>query len=1413
MPEAARRGDEVSHTEATVGLLAGSVAAAAAMEGTEALVGVAIAAGAVSGGVGFVLVLGIGALACWGLPKLGAMIGRHVDKPPEGNIMATSTNVFINGAPAAHTLDPVDCHAGEQLAEGSKTVFVNRQLASRHGDKTTQGGVVVTYSPDVFIGGPTAQVAAINDIPAWAEWVSTGIMVLPGVAKLGMSLLEDAGGALTRTAEAGAAATEKEGAAAAAAADGAGGETGAGAAADGDAASAAGEDSAAGGRPAEESCETCGQEGEPVNPASGAVFSEHLDFALPGPLPLTFRRVWTSTSTIDGELGHGWHHSLDMALVERPGGRVALRLADGRYTGFARPASGRPSLNPAERLQLWDHGGSFVVTDYDGLAHHFAAPSPDGVRRLAGIADLNGNRITLRRDPAGGLAGITDSAGRDLVVSRDRHGRITGIDGPHPDGTGLLALASFGYGPEGDLVQTRDANGAGFDFTYVRHRITAIRWPAGLTFRFDYDPSGRCTRTMGDDGLFERHFAYDLVARTTTVRDGQGTTRRYEWNGAGRITAVTDGLGRRRTTSYDGHQHVVAETRADGASRSRAYDGYGRVVVDTRFDGGRTTVAYQADRPDGLVLALPETVTDAAGKATRYRFDERANLMAQASPGGLLRRWLRNTRGLPLVIQDAIGVRQRFTWDGAGNLVVHAGSGADRFGLSYDALGRIVSMERAGMLALRYQRDGRGDVIGIERADGTRTALSRDEEGHVTAHRDRAGRLTRWLYAGRSQPLRRIGPDGRETGYEYDADLRLTALVNAKGERASFAYDQAGQMTEQVGFDGRRQRYAYTAAGFLAEHGDEEGRLARYERDPLGRLLQTSFADGTRRTYRYDRLGRLAAADNEARRLEFAWTADGVLAEERQDGLVLRHNSDIRGRRTGTMLPDGRCLAIEWDGDDRFAALSLDGAAITTVRRDGLGRETARRDGALTTLTGYDPQGRLLNQVTRAGGRDPVLARRYAYDDTDRLTEVDDQLAGRRGYAYDSADRLIGTTGEDPEHFVFDPADNLLGSGGLAVGDRLLVHGDSKFEYDDCGNRILERRGAGGAVERAYTYGPDNQLAAVEERSRRGHRRTSFAYDALGRRIAKVSVFTPPSPANDTMPASPVRTVSMFLWNGDVMLAEASGPDALATLYLHDPGTFRPAAQLRRAAADKPAALYHYHLDRIGTPREVTNDDGQIVWRARFRGWGTLAEAPVVDIPQPIRFQGQYADAETGLHYNRFRYYAPGEGRYLQTDPIGFAGGGNLSAYVQDPTSFVDPYGLACENGGKSRLPRSNGSWDGEVGESNWRSTNPEVTAVTGGDPVPFSNGRPDFSQWSKGEITFPKGELNGTNSDFSKVYQEVANQKGLANRTAGKDYLKQQGLTPHHLDDTTIQLIPTDLHGNVPHIGAASDLRGATLP
>ena len=101
-----------------------------------------------------------------------------------------------------------------------------------------------------------------------------------------------------------------------------------------------------------------------------------------------------------------------------------------------------------------------------------------------------------------------------------------------------------------------------------------------------------------------------------------------------------------------------------------------------------------------------------------------------------------------------------------------------------------------------------------------------------------------------------------------------------------------------------------------------------------------------------------------------------------------------------------------------------------------------------------------------------------------------------------------------------------------------------------------------------------------------------------------------------------------------------------------------------------------FHTDHLGTPLALSDDNGQLLWYAQPDDWGAV-QAAHGSVTQPIRFQGQYHDAESGLFYNRHRYYDPGMGRYVSQDPIGLAGGVNFYGYVEgNPARFIDPRGL-----------------------------------------------------------------------------------------------------------------------------------------
>lgn len=166
--------------------------------------------------------------------------------------------------------------------------------------------------------------------------------------------------------------------------------------------------------------------------------------------------------------------------------------------------------------------------------------------------------------------------------------------------------------------------------------------------------------------------------------------------------------------------------------------------------------------------------------------------------------------------------------------------------------------------------------------------------------------------------------------------------------------------------------------------------------------------------------------------------------------------------------------------------------------------------------------------------------------------------------------------------------------------------------------------------------------------------RFHYGYDALGRRITKQDAFG----------------TTLYLWDGDQMVLERRGGNETHTLYL--PHSFVPLAQIHNGR------VHHLHTDHLGTPLEASNDAGTITWRVTYKTWGNVLLQEKEQITQNLRFQGQYFDQETGLHYNRFRYYDPQAGRFISQDPIGLAGGVNLFQYAPNSTGWVDPVGLAA---------------------------------------------------------------------------------------------------------------------------------------
>jgi len=234
------------------------------------------------------------------------------------------------------------------------------------------------------------------------------------------------------------------------------------------------------------------------------------------------------------------------------------------------------------------------------------------------------------------------------------------------------------------------------------------------------------------------------------------------------------------------------------------------------------------------------------------------------------------------------------------------------------------------------------------------------------------------------------------------------------------------------------------------------------------------------------------------------------------------------------------------------------------------------------------------------------------------------------------------------ERFGHDPA-----------GNRLMIQGDRHYDYDAFGNLIRERRGRAHALITEYRYDCQHRLIGITQPN---GQTASYRYDPFGRRISKTVD----------------GTTTEFFWQGDKLIAEHHADRHRS--YLYEPDSFRPLALLE-GFGPKATKPYHYQLDHLGTPQELTAPDGEIVWSAHYRAYGQISRLDKGKVDNPLRFQGQYFDQESGLHYNRHRYYNPDIGRYLTPDPVKLAGGINGYQYAPNPTGWVDPLGLSCKSG------------------------------------------------------------------------------------------------------------------------------------
>jgi RHS repeat-associated protein len=1004
--------------------------------------------------------------------------------------------------------------------------------------------------------------------------------------------------------------------------------------------------------------------GCPVSMVTGEELLTLTDAVLDGVLPFEFTRLYRSSAVeIDAGLGFGWSHSLAHRLVFE-GDFVVWVDHENRRTRFPLPSIERPAIhNSLSRAAIFlgDEPEELILALAGDTArfYHFRAG------RLTAISDAYGNRLTVQRDRSDRVQRLDNGAGRSLLLRYDR-AQLLGVDYQvFRDGAWSTeqALVSYRYDAYRHLIEASNAVGDSERYDYDdAHVILQRQLAGGASFFWEWERSGKAARCV-------RHWASFSQMNT-----------RYVWAEDGSV-AVHYVDGTEETYVHDERARLVRKVSADGGEQLKAYDSSGRLIAEQDALGAVTE--YRYDEVGRLIALIPPDEAPTSyeyrngflHKRTRgdavwiYRRNAEGDVTEAVDPDGQVTHYYYDTRGQLLSIRYPDSSRHRLVWNSLGQLTEETLSdgGVRRF--SYDALGRRTTTADEHGAVTRQHWDAVGRLIQTTFPDGATRAYSYGAYGQVTAERDELGRITRYEYDDDLHLVsRRINPDGTRVQYRYDhAQLLLTEIENESGEKYRLDYTPTGLIRQESGFDGRRTAYAYDLNGHLlekTEFGDDGSQLVTaYKRDAAGCLLVKTLPDGIKVSYQYDRLGRLIGVDDgQQHPLAFEYDRQDRLITEHQGWGTLRYRYDACGQLKRLRLPDNSVLDYRHAKGGALTGIDLNGAELSRHVYQS-GRELQRQQGLLLSEYSYDDQGRLLAHAV-GHQRDALYRRDYAYNANGNLAHIADSRHGQRTYGYDALDRLIRvrhSRDELPESFAHDPAGNLLMQDrpgpSQIKGNRLLMQGDRHYDYDAFGNLIRERRGRAQTLVTAYRYDSQHRLIGL---TRPDGQTASYRYDAFGRRISKT--------VNGE--------TTEFFWQGDHLVAESSEHEYRS--YVYEPGTFRPLALLD-GKGPKKACPFYYQLDHLGTPQELTDYSGDIVWSAQYDAYGKVATLTLAGddyLNQPLRFQGQYFDAESGLHYNRHRYYDPRLGRYLTPDPIKLAGGLNQYQYVPNPTGWVDPLGL-----------------------------------------------------------------------------------------------------------------------------------------
>lgn len=949
--------------------------------------------------------------------------------------------------------------------------------------------------------------------------------------------------------------------------------------------------------------------------------------------------------------------------------------------------------NSGKLTLVTDPHGRTIGFQYDAMSH------------VSTVIDPNGNPIVYTYDSNSNLVSVTfedQKVKQYLYENQSFRHALTGIVDENNS-----RYATIGYDSQGRAMSTQHAGGAELTtLAYNSGGTTTVTDPMGTARQFAFqkilnvshvtsitgavcDTCGFASQTLDSHGNVATRT--DFRGNITTY--GYDLTRNLETS---RTEAYGTSVARAITTQWNPAYPYPQQIVEPGRTTTFAYDNYGNLIGKTISANGRSRSWTYTYNSAGQVLTANGPRTDVTD-VTTYAYDTQGNLYTVTNPLNQVTRLTEyTTAGLPQRIRYPNGREVVLTYDLRGRLLSST-EGTEATGYAYDNAGQLTRITKPDGSYLNFTYDAAHRLVAIADNLGDNIIYTLDAMGHRTREDvydpqmnlkqtrssvfnalarlaqtidaeqnatnyayDNNGNLTSttdplnhaWVQS--FDELNRLStatdPSNGVTRYGYDGLDQLTSVQDPLGHSTTYGIDGLGNQNSLQSPDTGSTSRTFDDAGNMATSTDARGVVASYSYDALNRVTRVSYSTGLVLTYAYDGTyygtGQLTGVTDASGSTSWQYDSHGRVSQKQQTTggitLTVSYLYDSQGRLSQITYPSGRIISWSFDAAGRPSQVLSNGTPLlSNITYWPFGSASGWTWGNGSTYSrGFDPDGRLSSfsigaslyaiSYDTAGRLTSVGGDSFGYDASNRLTQ-----APGSAYAYDVNGNRVSLSNGRTTTYNYDTTSNRLVS--MTGGTRRT------YTYDAIGDVLTDGTGT-------YTYDGRGRMVTAKV----GKNTTTYQVNALGQRVSK------------TLPGS--STIDRFFAYDEAghIIGEynSSGAVIQETIFLVD----------QAVAVQTSTATYYAQVDERLAPRALISTSNAIAWNWNGDAFGV--GSPSGTITYNGRLPGQYFDAETGLHQNWNRDYDPSIGRYLQSDPIGLAGGLNTFGYAAaNPLINIDPTG------------------------------------------------------------------------------------------------------------------------------------------